>query len=122
MNQVWSETRDGGCLQRPSVAVSAVRLLKQAERFHGLARKELPPTGKEQLSVSGFICDLCDCAASGTDIAVVSVQDENSPKSKMKNVSMYVCKIHRHNFWTNADRATKVSRMRRALREAYRWK
>src|SRR5689334_8202809 len=118
MNQVWPKTRDSRCLQRPSMAMPAVRLLKHSHGFHRFVRKKFPPTGKEQLRVISFISDLGYRAASRTDIAVVSVQDKDPAKSKMQHVSKYIRKIHRHHFGTNADRPTEVSRVSRALREA----
>src|SRR5258708_25429920 len=101
------------------MARPAVRLLKHSHGFNRFVRQKFPPTGEEQLRVCRFISDLGNRTTSGTDIAVVSVQDKHPAKSETQHISKYIRKIHRHHFRTNADRPAEVSCMSRTLREAY---
>src|SRR5262245_10351738 len=99
------------------MTMPAIRLPEQAQRFHLLRGQKLPPTRKEYCRVVFFMRDLGDRAARETDGAVMSIQDENSTKSQMQNVSQDVGKVHSHDFRANADRATKMGRVGRTLGE-----
>src|SRR5580704_5082855 len=117
MNEIRTERGDRGGFQRSAVAVTSIGLMKHAQGLHHFARKKFPPAGKEQRRVFRLIGDLRDRAAPRPDIAVMPVEEEDLPKSKVDNVAQYIRKVHGHNFGTNRHGSAKMRRMCGTLRE-----
>ena len=100
-----------------AMAMPDIVLMKHAQLFHHFAGKKFPPARKQQSCILCFISHLGNSAPAGSDVSVMSIQNENFAKSEMHNISKNVRQVHGHNLRTDRDRAQEMRRVRRALRE-----
>src|SRR5208282_1782985 len=117
MDQIRTERCNGGSFEGSTMAVATIGLMKHRQRLHHVLGKKLPPIHEQHRRIFYIIGHLSDCAASRSDIAVVTVEDEDLAKSNPQKIAQDVCVIHRHYFRSNRDRPLKMCRVRRTLRE-----
>src|SRR5207302_4368656 len=118
MDQLRTKRGYGRALQRSTVPMSAIWLVKHTQRFHRVVRQKLPPAHKQQSSVLVLICHLSDSSTSRTHITIMPIEDENLAEPEMHNVAQHVGKVHRHDLGPNRESPVELRRVRRTLGES----